>query len=280
MAFKAPHFNINPKCFYNITDFRDTPLYKHICAMPTMQEKSDEQKVVMAYVLTESPCDNMYDTSKTITMRDSHTFSAVQTEKDSRITIPVKAGGDTTHLYYSGIYDIILKDCSDVTRLSLVFEYEGGATYEICISTSSLIPLTDGTFRLPLAFHTKTPHEQHLLYMDDNDLRFKTSFIPTGAVAYNMRSMYIKMNAGAQATASISTVYLKASSVRVLIHGIVKFYIDGEAVLAYNGKIKPYSDDIYKNFFYRSLRDDCLKAFKSALSYLTYPLQLCQKKKD
>lgn len=278
MAFKN-HFNIDPKFFHNVTDFRDTPLYKHISAMPNMKERTDEQKVVMAYVLTES-CEYMHNTSQLMTIRDSHDFFTEEYNNKTRIMIPVKAGGNITHLYYSGIYDIILRDCSDVTRLSLVFEYESGSTYEICIPTSSLIQLAENSFRIPLAFDTKTPHEEHLLYMIDNSLRLKTSFIPTGAVAYNMRAMYIKMNKGARATASISTVYFPNNSVRAMVCGIVKFWIDGEPVLAANGRFHPYSDDMYKNFFFRSLVEDCMKPFKSALSYLTYPVRLCQQKSD
>ena len=259
---------INAKYIHRIPfDFRDKPMYRHVSIMPNMSHKSDEEKALMALRLM-----NLEWTFNAtfICLRDAHTYTPCENTECTQIVLISR---EKPEELYKGIYDIILKECKDITSLSLVFESNDGITTECPLPVPNS---NQETYRVPLAFATGSQeYEDHVLYAIDDSFRQKVSFIPTCAL--NIRSMYIKMNQGAHATASISTVYLSRWSINNMRTGITKFWIDGVPYMAMDGNIQSFSNNAYDNFTFDII---VRKPIQSLVSLLTYPFTMFENNKE
>jgi len=204
---------------HNITDFRDTGVYKH--AKLIQPQLTDVQLV--AHLLKKS-YDNVF-----FTIRDSHVF---ETDIDTRIDIP------GSRVAYDGIYDIWLTDCNNVASISVMFSNIEIPITEFKINEQNAI-------QIPLAFWPDSPNSgvKHLFSNSESccfGSKNRVSYIPNVAIQFD--NMWIKLNAGATCKVHISTVYFGYDYRRVLAQSQNIFYVNGVPLVARAGMVSKHTE--------------------------------------
>lgn len=204
-----------------ITNFKDSAAFQFMkCTQK--QERTDEDLAIMSLSLHKSDI-----TGHFIFIEDAYTFSHTQ-----------EMGVGSKNVKYDGIYDIWLKDCVNVSSVSIVFECAGP---EISIES---IKSGQETIQIPLAFQADSVKHVTHYYSDLNGVRRNVSFIPTLAL-YATQHMRIKLNEGASATVCLSTVYAPKLYRQSLVNAYNIFYVDGKPFVTMHGKVVPYSNDVF-----------------------------------
>lgn len=204
---------------HDITDFRETGIYKHVKATEPQNNMPPEQLVRYIY--------NKYYTKESLflTIKDSHIFPS---NSDGEIHIPL--GGAAR---YDGIYDIWLRNCVGITSITLCF-----GDLEVPIPEFKLN--NDICIQIPLAFMTEGKEVSNVFAYATSELGLKNtcSFIPS--VAIQVDKMIIKLNnTGPSCDAHISTIYYNSLSWRRrLVHSQNTFYIAGEPFVTINGQVQ------------------------------------------
>jgi hypothetical protein len=227
-TYQHRYYEITMK-IHNIIDFRDTGIYKHK-KLVAPSDLTDEQLIVRT-------CKDTYN-NLFYTLRDSHVLSdMILTEDSVRINVPL---GSSKNMY-DGIYDIWLKDCSNVKSISIVFD-----NVEIPITE---FKVQGHSVQIPLAFVQESTNEgvKHLFTHNEYSFGSKTrlSYIPAVAIAYD--NMYITINSGASCKVHISTVYLENDYRRRIAQSSNTFYVNGIPLVARCGTVCKVPDESVSN---------------------------------
>lgn len=140
-----------------------------------------------------------------------------------------------------GIYDIWLRNCKNVTCVTVYIE-SIGKVYEYIRNDSS--DVTD--IQIPLLYHCENnTHVSHVFFENFWGNHWETSFIPLVSM-YN-DGIIIEVNKDASADVVLSTVYInhRCSLREVLTSAFVTFNINGKRFHVRNGKCK--NDDRIDN---------------------------------
>lgn len=141
---------------------------------------------------------------------------------------------------FDGIYDIWLRNCKNVTHISIEIEgiNEPVYTRSFCKADCDVCP---ENIQIPLAFEPDGERVQYMLY-DEKFFKRYVSCIPANGLIRN--TMTINLNEGAEATLELSTVYMPTVYRRDMANTQVYFYINGKEYMYYFPKfMKVISDD-------------------------------------
>jgi hypothetical protein len=208
---------------YDFKDFRETALYKHMVLVnrhyKDMQPIDAALKIISK--MEKDDCVHSYFAC----IKDAQTFSdCITTDTDVLIEVPL--GTKST---YDGIYDIWLRDCTNVASISVMFDAN---KMEIPIEFKLL---DDRTIQIPLAFLSDGGKVKEGFYKNNN-----MSFIPSIAIQFDR--LFIKLNAGAQCNVCISTIYCQTHRRRVLAQRTNTFYVNGVPLQTMSGQVFLASD--------------------------------------
>lgn len=234
-----PSYTLNNADFKPIVDFRNLSIYPFTkflkVELSTKCTNEDETLLMLAYTMSSRYDDIMF-------LKDSFTLDI--NEGDTIINIVPSSS--TPLVVYSGIYDIVLKDCENVREVSLVFT-TNNKRLEVPISFTKE---NKKEIRIPLT----VPHEPtHYFHRVDESLKANVSYIPTACFKHTNTTLSIKLNAGAYAKASISTIYLPRQELTRLVNSTTLFYVDGTRILTRDGIVFEYSDKLYNSSIFANL---------------------------
>ena len=204
----------------DIKDFRDTALYKHI--KPSKPGLSDEHLALE--VLRSHGHDYP---SLTLAIKDARELrSFVTSHGDVRIEVPMGCGATKYH----GIYDMWLRDCENVTSISIVFK-------NVEIPIPEFKRRDDGSIQIPLAFMSGDGDVVKSRFLEEKGFcNMRMSFIPSVAIEFD--TMFIKLNAGAQCSkVSLSTVYFEREFMRMIYRSYNVFYVNGVPLATRSGMV-------------------------------------------
>jgi hypothetical protein len=200
----------------DIVDFRDSPFYKHAKLVdPKTRDMTDEKlvDVVLNHLERKEPT-KVYK----FMLKDAHTMSP---DDHGRIAIPVGKKE-----MYDGIYDIWLRECENVTSITIVFAYN-----KIEVPVQEFKFRDDKSIQIPLAFMSDGDEVKHMFL----EPKRRMSFIPS--IALDFDKMFIQLNEGARCKVCISTLYCQRYIRMKLSCGINTFYVNGTPLVATGGMV-------------------------------------------
>lgn len=208
----------------DIRDFRESPIYQHF--KNTYQNLSDEE-----LALTALKCHGQEYPNLSLAIKDAHELTNfVTTEEDMRIEIPV--GSDAAR--YHGIYDIWLRDCENITSISMAFK-------NVEIPIPEFKRHDDGSVQIPLAFMSDGDVVRRRFFENIGFGKIRMSFIPSVAIEFD--TLVIKLNTGARCSrVSISTVYFERELMRMIYRSYSVFYVNGVPLATRSGTVVRQSD--------------------------------------
>jgi hypothetical protein len=210
-------------------EFRNSLIYRHV-KLVAPKGLSDEELVVFALSQHETCAQSLSKQKNFIEycyfLNDSHVHMLEADKPVSYLPIQGKL--------FDGIYDIWLKECNNVGKISLVFN-------DLEIPIDNFKPNAD-TIQIPLTFMTDSQsHISHFFNYEYSWCSKKMSYIPTVALPYT--KFGIKLNPGASAKMYISTIYLPKQYRKILVHSQNVFFVNGKPLITRCGEVHPYTEE-------------------------------------
>lgn len=197
--------------YYSIIDFRKTGTYLH--DKITKQEKVGDLRTHA--ILTSIATNKFVYLEKDVTLLLDKPETCID-----HSSIPCFGQID-------GIYDMWLRDCKNVTHISIELE---GINEPVYTKTFDTYP---DAIQIPLAFQPMGEHVKHMFY-EEKLMRRYTSFFPVNGLIHN--KMIVKLNEGAEATLELSTVYMPTIQRREMAIAEIHFFVDGKEYIYYRPK--------------------------------------------